>query len=313
MSMRFQFSFFAVLSLLWLPSVANAGPVCEGQSGVCMSIGQCTQFKQQYLGTVDLGPSDCGDPALNTCCRAPKAPPAPPQLPAPTPVASCSTQGGHCTSFCSGKEQDLGSLDCPDVQTCCKLPTSAPASTPTPLGGAASPSAGSGVAAPPGTLWAAIPEDIRGRIQTGDVTLNDIVNTGIAFGYFIMGLSGALFFMVFIYGGAMYLLSFGDKARVDKGKAAVKGAAIGIVIVMGAWTIVSYIVAGLKGTSVGGGPVAPATPGSACLQKGPQWKCTTLQGVTAQDVSQNAASQNLQCAQQLCPGDFHTLCCSPKS
>lgn len=71
--------------------------------------------------------------------------------------------------------------------------------------------------------------------------MNDIIQTGVNFASFLMGLSGGLFLIVFIYGGAMYLLSFGDKARVDKGKKAIKGAAFGIIIVMGSWAIVQTI------------------------------------------------------------------------
>lgn len=84
-------------------------------------------------------------------------------------------------------------------------------------------------------------------ISNGDCTLDDIVTTGAAFANLLTQLSAAFFFAAFVYGGAMYLLSFGDKGRVDKGKKAITGAAIGMLIVLMAWTIVNYIANALKG------------------------------------------------------------------
>ncbi len=81
----------------------------------------------------------------------------------------------------------------------------------------------------------------------GDCKLEDIVKTGAAFANLLTQLSAAFFFATFVYGGAMYLLSFGDKGRVDKGKKAITGAAFGMLIVLMAWTVVNYIANSLKG------------------------------------------------------------------
>ena len=62
-----------------------------------------------------------------------------------------------------------------------------------------------------------------------------------------MTLSGALFFASFIYGGAMYLLSFGRSDWVSKGTKAMTGSMIGMAIVLSAWTIVNYIASSLTG------------------------------------------------------------------
>ena len=83
-------------------------------------------------------------------------------------------------------------------------------------------------------------------ISNGDCTLDDIVTTGASFANLLTQLSAAFFFATFVYGGAMYLLSFGDKGRVDKGKKAITGAAVGMLIVLMAWTIVNYIANALK-------------------------------------------------------------------
>ena len=84
-------------------------------------------------------------------------------------------------------------------------------------------------------------------IKTGNCSLDDIVKTGAAFANLLTQLSAAAFFATFIYGGAMYLLSFGEKSRVDKGKKALTGAAIGMLIVLIAWTLVNYIAGSLTG------------------------------------------------------------------
>ncbi|MFZ2804683.1 MAG: pilin [Patescibacteria group bacterium] len=84
-------------------------------------------------------------------------------------------------------------------------------------------------------------------IKSGNCTLDDIVTTGANFANLLTQLSAALFFATFVYGGAMYLLSFGDKSRVEKGKKAIVGAAIGMAIVLGAWTMVTYVANSLLG------------------------------------------------------------------
>jgi hypothetical protein len=84
-------------------------------------------------------------------------------------------------------------------------------------------------------------------MKTGNCSLDQIVQTGAAFANMLTQLSAALFFATFVYGGAMYLLSFGDKKRVEKGKQAITGSAIGMAFVLGAWTLVNYIANSLLG------------------------------------------------------------------
>ncbi len=78
-------------------------------------------------------------------------------------------------------------------------------------------------------------------MASGDCSLDDIVRTAAAFGNMLMEISAALFFATFVYGGARYLLSFGKADWVQKGTQAMKGGAIGMLIVMSAWTIVRYV------------------------------------------------------------------------
>ncbi len=84
-------------------------------------------------------------------------------------------------------------------------------------------------------------------LSKGNCSLDDIVYTGASFAEQLTVLSGALFLVAFIYGGFMYLISAGNKDRVTTGKNAMKTASIGMIIVLGAYTIVSYVVTSLTG------------------------------------------------------------------
>lgn len=84
-------------------------------------------------------------------------------------------------------------------------------------------------------------------LKIGNCTLDDIVATGASFANLLTTLSGALFLVAFIYGGFMYLISFGDSTKVTTGKTAMKTASIGMIIVLGAYTIVNYVVSSITG------------------------------------------------------------------
>lgn len=88
-----------------------------------------------------------------------------------------------------------------------------------------------------------VPGGLRlvGCTKTGNCELVDIVQQGIYVADFLIGLSGALFLIAFIWGGAMYLLSFGRQNWVTKGRDAMVKSAIGIVFIIMAWTIVTFV------------------------------------------------------------------------
>jgi hypothetical protein len=107
---------------------------------------------------------------------------------------------------------------------------------------------------------------------TGDCTINDIVQQAIYFAEFIMGLAGSLFLVIFIYGGALYLASFGTAKYAQKGKDAMVKSTIGIVLVLGAWTIVSYVATSI-GYTGGGGAGGGAAAGTQSAVQG-SCKCS---------------------------------------
>ncbi|MBD3281540.1 hypothetical protein GF391_02225 [Candidatus Uhrbacteria bacterium] len=97
-----------------------------------------------------------------------------------------------------------------------------------------------------------VPGGLRlvGCTNTGKCKLKDIVQQGIYVADFLIGLSGALFLIAFIWGGAMYLLSFGRSAWVEKGRNAMIKSAIGIVLIIMAWTIVTFVAESLGYTAL---------------------------------------------------------------
>jgi type IV secretory pathway VirB2 component (pilin) len=66
----------------------------------------------------------------------------------------------------------------------------------------------------------------------------------------ILGVTGSVALLVFIYGGFMYLISAGDPDKVKKGKNALLYGVIGLAIIVGAYMLVKTVVSALEGTAV---------------------------------------------------------------
>ncbi len=262
---------------------------CPELGGNCVSQGVCDQFKDQNPNTTCLSTDDCSAFDQNACAVV-------------TNIAQCTAAGGSCADSCnSGTEDDLGTLGCPlgigsaEQQRCCKLKTET-------------------VKTPQSVTQQAEPLQTRillpSCVQSGNCTLDDIVGTGVSFAKFLFGLSAALFFAIFVYGGAMYLLSFGNPSRVEKGMSAIKGALIGFVIVMAAWSIVSFVSDSLRGTTgTESAPQASGTPKNCSQLEDQGYSCQTLEGNTTQAALSDAQSKGLTCQTGLCPGPANILCC----
>ncbi|MBI2551398.1 hypothetical protein HYV73_03595 [Candidatus Uhrbacteria bacterium] len=57
----------------------------------------------------------------------------------------------------------------------------------------------------------------------------------------ILGLLGIILFFLLMYGGFMYLTAAGDEKKTQKGKDTVRTAIMGLVIVVAAYAIVSFL------------------------------------------------------------------------
>jgi hypothetical protein len=83
----------------------------------------------------------------------------------------------------------------------------------------------------------------------GDCGFNDIVNIFINAADYLFGILGALALLFFIYGGLVWLTSGGSAGQVDKGKKILLGAVIGMLLALGAWLIVKFLVTALGVTA----------------------------------------------------------------
>lgn len=67
----------------------------------------------------------------------------------------------------------------------------------------------------------------------------------------ILGISGSIALLMFVYGGFLWLISAGEPEKVKKGKEVMKWAVLGLVVIVGAYTIVRAIVSALESGTVG--------------------------------------------------------------
>ena len=75
----------------------------------------------------------------------------------------------------------------------------------------------------------------------GCLQLNDLIQLGVNYGKFILGMSGALALVFFIWGGILILTSAGNDTRVKEGKTKLIAATIGLIIIFGSFTAVKFL------------------------------------------------------------------------
>ena len=81
----------------------------------------------------------------------------------------------------------------------------------------------------------------QGRCELEDI-LQVIVNLSV----FILGITGSLVLIMFIYGGFMWLTAAGAQERVRKGRDILLGAVVGLVIIFGSYAAITLLVSVLK-------------------------------------------------------------------
>jgi hypothetical protein len=82
---------------------------------------------------------------------------------------------------------------------------------------------------------------------TGQCSLGDIMQIFVNISVVILGLSGSLVLVMFVYGGLMWILSHGNEKMLTEGKETMTHAVIGLFIIFGAYAFVNFIIAGLIG------------------------------------------------------------------
>lgn len=136
--------------------------------------------------------------------------------------------------------------------------------------------------------------------KTGDCTLNDIMQVFVNITNFILGIVGSLTLAVAIYGGFLWLTSGGASEKIEKGKAAMTGSIIGLLIVFGAFTGINFISGALRGGTAGQENlcevVSPANGGKA----GMGYACLNNPDTTIYTCDPTP---------NLCPGDQSVIKC----
>ncbi len=65
---------------------------------------------------------------------------------------------------------------------------------------------------------------------------------------------GVIFMVLVLYGGYLWMTSYGESQKVDKARDLITGAVIGLVIIIAAYTITNFVVKAILGS------VAATTP-----------------------------------------------------
>ncbi|MDP3043094.1 MAG: hypothetical protein Q8N21_01695 [bacterium] len=80
----------------------------------------------------------------------------------------------------------------------------------------------------------------------GDYTLNDFIQLAVNISKWLLGITGSLALLAFIYGGVVFLISAGNTEMVAKGKKIIFGAIIGLAIVFASYTIIQFTMDALE-------------------------------------------------------------------
>ena len=75
----------------------------------------------------------------------------------------------------------------------------------------------------------------------GCATLESLIQFGVAYGKLILGVSGSVALVFFVYGGFLMLVSHGNSEYVKKGTKVLIAATIGLIIIFGSFTAVKFL------------------------------------------------------------------------
>lgn len=139
-------------------------------------------------------------------------------------------------------------------------PTSTPAARPT-TSPASSPATGPTGSTKVGGSASKLGFTIPCKIQLGSqgcTSVQGILNRIVAI---LMSIASTLFFFMFLWGAIQYVSGAGDAGATEAAKKTMLNAAVGLIIVIGAWAIIYFILSSIQ--TGGGQPASSSTPPTA--------------------------------------------------
>jgi hypothetical protein len=85
----------------------------------------------------------------------------------------------------------------------------------------------------------------------GKCSLDDVMQIFVNISIFILGISGSIVLLMFVYGGFLWITSRGDADRVKKGKDTVTNSVIGLAIILLSYSIINFVIATFAGVEPG--------------------------------------------------------------
>lgn len=83
----------------------------------------------------------------------------------------------------------------------------------------------------------------------GEVSLPILIGRAIQA---VLGITGSLALLMFVWGGFVWLTSAGVPARIKSGRDTLMWASIGIAVIFGAYALVNFLITSAAGVSTGG-------------------------------------------------------------
>ena len=106
-----------------------------------------------------------------------------------------------------------------------------------------------GVLAIPAIASAAVTiEDVGGSLGLGSADLKQTILNIITF---VLGLLGLIAVVMILYGGFIWLTAGGNEDKVDSAKKIISAAAIGLVVILIAWAIVTFVIGTTRNVTAG--------------------------------------------------------------
>lgn len=83
--------------------------------------------------------------------------------------------------------------------------------------------------------------DTKCQQYCGSYALNDFMTLVVKISTIILKVAGSLALLSMVVGGGMFLFSAGNKSWIDRGRTAMTGAAIGLLIVFFSYVIINFV------------------------------------------------------------------------